>query len=384
MVAHGVHEDLHGLFSHKWKGKHRFMAVYEQLFELASVGLVAFNRQGEIGLANRHALETLGYSLEELQKIKLNTLLDVTSIRRLLRRSRPEARSAIPFDVCVRTRSGESRLLSVSLNEKPLPDDLRVIAFREVTVRRRMEWELQVTKSTLESANERLRKLDSARSRYLNTAAHELRIPVTIVNGYCSLLQETGTDNLTRQQQEYLNAAVESSDRLVDLINNMLDLSRFEAGKMLLDIETRDLKAVVAHVCRDFKPLMVKNGFDFVIQIPPSSCPAAFDEEKIERVLVNLISNAVKFTPAGGRIRVSLSESVGEACICVEDNGRGIPEERIPELFDEFSQLAAGDSSRGSGLGLSICKKIIDSHHGRIWVESVLDQGSRFSFSLPR
>jgi len=360
------------------------MVVYEQLFEFATVGLVAFNRQGEVVRANRHARETVGYALEELQGIDLSKLLDISSMRRLLRRNRLGARAAVPFDVSIRTKSGESKLLSVSLNEKPLPDDLRVIAFREVTVRRRMERELQVTKSTLESANERLRMLDFARSRFLNTAAHELRIPVTIVNGYCSLLRETGTDNLTRQQQEYLDAAVESSDRLVDLINNMLDLSRFEAGKMLLDIDTRDLQAVVAGVCRDFVPLMTKNELDFAVEIPASPCPVAFDDEKIQRVLVNLLSNAVKFTPAGGRIRVSLSESGGEACICVEDNGRGIPEERIPELFDEFSQLDAGDSCRGSGLGLSICKKIIDSHHGRIWVESVLDQGSRFSFSLPR
>ena len=360
------------------------MVVYEQLFEFASVGLVAFNRQGEVVRANRHALETVGYTLEELQGINLTTLLNISSIRRLLRRSRLGARAAIPFDVSVRTKSGESRLLSVSLNEKPLPDDLRVIAFREVTVRRRMERELQVTKSTLESANERLRMLDSARSRFLNTAAHELRIPVTIVNGYCSLLQETGTDNLTRPQQEYLNAAVESSDRLVDLINNMLDLSRFAAGKMMLDIDARDLQAVVAGVCRDFKPLMEKSELDFAVEIPVSSCPAAFDEEKIERVLVNLIGNAIKFTPAGGRIRVVLVDGEGEVCVCVEDTGRGIPEERIPELFDEFSQLDPGDSSRGSGLGLSICKKIIGSHQGRIWVESALDQGSRFSFTLPK
>jgi signal transduction histidine kinase len=129
---------------------------------------------------------------------------------------------------------------------------------------------------------------------------------------------------------------------------------------------------------------MTKNELDFAVEIPASPCPAAFDEEKIERVLVNLIGNAIKFTQAGGRVRVSLSEFEGEACVCVEDTGRGIPGERIPELFDEFSQLNPGDSSRGSGLGLSICKKIIDSHQGRIWVESVLDQGSRFSFTLPR
>ena len=360
------------------------MAVYEQIFKFASVGLVAFNRQWEIVRANRHALETVGYALEELQRINLTTLLDIPSLRRLLRRSRQESGAAIPFDVSVRTKSGESRLLSLSLNEKPLSDSMRVIAFREVTIRRRMERELQLTKATLEAANERLRELDSARSRFLNTAAHELRIPVTIVNGYCSLLRELGTDNLTRQQREFLDAAVEGSDRLVDLLNNMLDLSRFEAGKMLLDIAARDLQAVVGSVCRDFRPLMTKNGLEFAVEIPAVFCPAAFDEEKIERVLVNLIGNAVKFTPAGGRVRVTLVEADGEVRVCVEDTGRGIPAERIPELFDEFAQLGPGDSRKGSGLGLSICKKIIDAHRGRIWVESAHGRGSRFTFTLPK
>jgi len=357
---------------------------YKQLFEFATVGLVAVNRQGEISLANRHALATLGYSLEELRGLAINRLLDSVSLRRLMRRIRQKEKAPVPFDVSVRTWSGESRLLSVSLNEAPLEDGLHVIAFREVTVRRQMERELQETKSTLEVANQRLQELDVARSQFINTAAHELRIPVTIVNGYCSLLREMGTDNLTSQQQEFLAAAVESSDRLVDLINNMLDLSRFEAGKMPLDIDVRSLQEVVATVCRDMRPLLRENGLEFSVELPASDCTAAFDREKIERVLVNLISNAAKYTPAGGRIRVVLAEDEAEVSVYVEDTGRGIHAERIPEIFDEFAQIGPADSGKGSGLGLSICKKIIDSHQGRIWVESVLGQGSRFAFSLPK
>jgi len=359
------------------------MGICEELFEFAPVGLVAFNRQWEILRVNRHALETIGYELEELQRLSLSSLLDFSSFRRLLRRSRPEVQDATPFDLSLRTRNGEFRLFSVSLNEKPLDDGSRVIAFREVTVRRRMERELLVTKATLETANERLRDLDTARCLFLNTAAHELRIPVTIVNGYCSLLQESGTENLTGQQREYLDAAVENSDRLVDLINNMLDLSRLEAGKMPLDVASRDLREVVEGVCGGFASLIAKNDLDFTVETPPAPCKALFDDEKIERVLVNLIGNAVKFTPSGGRIGVTLSVSGDQACVCVADTGRGIPSERLSELFEEFSQLAPGDSRKGSGLGLSICKKIIDAHNGRIWVESLPGQGSRFRFTLP-
>lgn len=357
---------------------------YEQLFECATIGLVAFNPKGEIVVVNRHATETLGYSSDDLRGSRFSHLLDGPSRRRLSRRLRTTKGPATPFDISVRTRSGESCLLSVSLNEKPLAEGLRVVAFREVTVRRQMEHELQETKSTLEMANRQLQDLDAARFRFINTAAHELRIPVTIVNGYCTLLRDMGTDNLTSQQQEFLAAAIESSDRLVDLINNMLDLSRFEAGKMPLNIDTRCLQEVVAGVCRELQPLLRESHLEFSVELPDSDCPVAFDREKIERVLVNLISNAVKYTPAGGRVRVVLCIEEGEVSVSVEDTGRGIQRERIPEIFDEFAQIGPADAGRGSGLGLSICKKIIDSHQGRIWVESAPGQGSRFTFSLPK
>jgi signal transduction histidine kinase len=193
-----------------------------------------------------------------------------------------------------------------------------------------------------------------------------------------------GTENLTPQQREFLEAAVESSDRLIDLINNVLDLSRLEAGKMFMDFNERDLCAVVGNIQRDFRPLAAKQGLDLEIECPAGACLALFDDEKIERVLVNLVVNAIKFTPAGGRVRIALSEAAGEVVVAVTDTGRGIPEERIPELFDEFTQLGREDSSRGSGLGLSICKRIIECHQGRIWVESSPGRGSRFAFTLPK
>jgi PAS domain S-box-containing protein len=364
----------------------RFKAVYEQLFENASEGLVAFNPKGEVVFANRKALEIVGYSRMELQGVNFAVLLDIRSIPNVLRRQVQEEtkeEQSRRFDVTIRNRKGSKRLLSISLNDSLVCGNLQVVAFRDVTEKRRMERELEKTKAVLEKTNERLKKMDRTRTEFLNTAAHELRIPVAIVNSYCSLLRDVGTDNFSSQQKEFLHEAIESSDRLVDLIDNMLDLSRLESDKMILDIQTQDICATAHNVYRELEPLAQKNALKIRIEAP-ETCLALFDIENIRRVLVNLVGNAIKFTPSGGRIRIAIEDKQKEVLVSVEDTGRGIPQNRIPELFKEFTQLGKEDSRRGTGLGLSICKKIIESHRGRIWAESILGQGSRFSFSLPK
>ena len=163
----------------------------------------------------------------------------------------------------------------------------------------------------------------------------------------------------------------------------MLDLSRLEAGKMIMDLETRDISAVLGGVSRDLRHMAARSGLEIEVEAR-DSCLAVFDEEKVQQVLTNLVGNAMKFTPAGGCVRIALVEEAEDILISVEDTGKGIPADRIPELFEEFAQLGREDSRRGTGLGLAISKKIIESHRGRIWAESVPGEGSRFSFTLPK
>ena len=249
--------------------------------------------------------------------------------------------------------------------------------------RQRMEQELLKAKTDLERANEKLRRHDRLRAEFLNTAAHELRMPVTIVNGYCSLLLDSGTDNLTQEQRDYLDAAIASSERLVRLTNNMLDLSRLEAGKMRMQFAPQDLARTIQEVCRDFLPLAERGGL-VLDAVCREECHALFDRDQIHRVMTNLLGNAVKFTPSGGRIQVSVVDETREVQVLVEDTGQGIPRERLCDLFEEFVQVGTQDALRGTGLGLSICRKIIQTHRGRIWVESSPGEGSRFYFTLPK
>lgn len=360
--------------------------AYEQAFRNASEGLAAFDRRGRIVLYNRRAFELTGYSLEEVRARGIITLLGKKSLRQVLRHfegAGGEGFGSGRVDVAIVHRDGLRRLLSVSFAERRQPGDLLVVSFRDVTEKRLMEKELAETRRNLEQANERLRRLDQRRAEFFNTASHELRTPVTIMSGYCSLLLEEHPDNLSADQLEYLTAVVDGSERLVQLVNNLLDISRFEAGKLPMDFGSGNLAAVIRDLGRDFRTLAGRHGLEVRFEIP-ERCQAIFDVEHIQRVLVNLVGNAVKFTPPGGLIILSLQETGTLAQVVVSDTGKGIPAERLPELFTEFTQVGREDSRKGAGLGLSICRRIIEAHQGRIWAENQPGGGSRFLFTLPK
>lgn len=364
----------------------RIKSIYEKLFENVAEGVAAFNREGKIVYVNPKGLEVVGHSRETLRQIPVTRLLDRASKQQVVQlRQHLDAGGAAAdqFDVAIRTGTGDRRCLSVSFSRQPVENELRVVAFRDVTERRRAEEELVETRKFLEEANEHLKKLDRNRSEFLNAAAHELRVPITIISGYCSLLHEMGIDNFTLEQKECLDATIEGTNRLIALINNMLDLSRLNAGKMQMLIGENDLCGLAHEVFRDLRSMTARNELMVEIEAP-EQCQALFDSEKIKRVLLNLVSNAVKFTPPGGQIRIEVAIQPEELIVTVADTGRGIPADRIPELFKEFIQLDPEHAGKGTGLGLSICKKIVEAHQGRIWVESTLGAGSRFSFALPR
>lgn len=223
-----------------------------------------------------------------------------------------------------------------------------------------------------------------SRGALLDMAAHDLRVLVSVIDGYCLLLHETDPDNLSSQQAEFVDGLMAGCRRLVDLTNNLLDFSRIESGKLQLEFADSDLKQVIESATQDIQPLMRRRGIRLAIKSREESIPAHFDTENIRRVFYNLMSNAIKFTPQGGLIELSFNADDNEAYVSVSDNGPGIAANLLPRLFDEFCHSRSPDGQHGNGLGLSICKKIVDAHQGRIWAESIIGQGSRFTFCLPK
>jgi len=361
-------------------------AIYELMFEGASEGLAALDDEQRILFVNTRAQEITGFTRNELRNKRFTEFLNPDSAATFLSVVRPETVSAMlprrRIDVQLAGGDGVQRLVSVSIGDRPRVTGLQIIAFRDVTERRQMEETLRLTQVELTEANARLLELDRTRTEFYNTAAHELRTPVAIVNGYCELLDMSGKEQLSAQQLEYLELAIQGCDRLIRLVNDMLDLSRFEAGHMNLHCSEADLADLIRDVCREMRSLADRKGLVLEANSGPF-CSVELDVPLLRRLLLNLVGNAIKFTPAGGRVSISLTEEDNAVKVCVLDNGCGIEPDDIPHLFREFYRSSNPFGQDGTGLGLTISKKIVDAHGGRFHVESAPGEGSRFSFILP-
>ncbi len=245
----------------------------------------------------------------------------------------------------------------------------------------------------LERANRELRELDRLKSAFLANMSHELRTPMNSIIGYTELLLD-GIDGPINEEQAKSLRKVESNARhLLQLINDILDMSKIESGKIQLDIRELDLKKVVTSVTTALEPSITKKGLSITFDFDEDLPTVYADEDKVRQILINLISNAVKFTNEGG-ITISLKPSQrgvkpGEPPlfveICVADTGIGIKKEDIDKLFDKFSQLDISTIRQyeGTGLGLSIARGLVVLHKGVIWATSEYGKGSTFCFTLP-
>jgi NtrC-family two-component system sensor histidine kinase KinB len=229
----------------------------------------------------------------------------------------------------------------------------------------------------------RLAELDRLKSEFVMTASHELRTPLTSIGMGIDLLLESALTKLNDKEQQLLCAAHEDLQRLKALVNNLLDLSRIEAGKMEMEYSSSPVRPLFEKVVDSFKIPAEQKGVALSFDVPAGLPNVKMDGNKIAWVLTNLIPNALHFTPQGGTIRL-LGEAFGPFIqVSVRDNGLGIPYEYQSKIFDKFVQVKSEKVLGGSGLGLAICKEIVNAHGGTIWVDSVPGAESTFNFTLP-
>jgi signal transduction histidine kinase len=221
-----------------------------------------------------------------------------------------------------------------------------------------------------------LQEMHELRSTFTSMLIHDLRSPLTIINGYLQLL-EGSAQTLPDKHRRYLTSIREACGRMIRLIGDILDVSKLEEGKLGLEREAVDLVRLLGGIVE--RSVVV----DFEPAVPTLDVSA--DPRRLEQVLTNLLGNALKFTPPSGRIAVLLNREADAASVTVSDSGPGIPAHEMPLLFEKFSQATAGKSASGpsTGLGLVICRHLVEAHGGRIWAESEPGQGSRFIFLLP-
>ncbi len=229
----------------------------------------------------------------------------------------------------------------------------------------------------------RLAELDRLKSEFVMTASHELRTPLTSIGMSIDLLLESAPGKLNEKEQQLLSAAHEDLQRLRGLVNNLLDLSKIEAGKMEMEFSSRPVRPLFERVAESFRLPAEQKGVALSFEVPESLPNMKGDGNKITWVLTNLISNALHFTPRGGSIRLSAEVFGPFIQITVSDNGPGIPYEYQSKIFDKFVQVKSSPALGGSGLGLAISKEIVRAHGGTIWLDSVPGTGSTFRFTVP-
>jgi signal transduction histidine kinase len=224
---------------------------------------------------------------------------------------------------------------------------------------------------------------EQLQSVFLSVISHELQSPISIIKGYADILSEDVENLNPTQIREKLSVIREEADRLGKMVGKLLHASRIQAGGMRLRLEPVDLRRLIKKVAHRMGGLSDKHAI--VLDIPRHLPPILADYEQVQEVLLNLLDNALKYSPLGGTVTVSARQQGDEIIVSVADQGIGIPEQDRDRLFQRFSRLDSRfvRQVKGTGLGLYICKAIVEAHGGRIWAEAVNGGGSRFSFSLP-
>jgi len=307
-----------------------------------------------------------------------------TSIKQVLREKK-----VTNYELTARARDGKETV--VSINATTFYDRDRKLqgvfaAARDVTERKRLDQVLQEKNVELENARAVAEKTNLTKSDFLANMSHELRTPLNAVIGFSEVLQDQMFGQINEKQKEYVGNILTSGRHLLSLINDILDLSKVESGKMELELSTFLLRESLDASVMMLREKAMKGGIEIYLNLDPEAdVRLVADQRKLKQILFNLLSNAVKFTPNAGTVHLSAVRDGDFIEISVVDTGIGIREEDLSRLFQAFTQLESVYTKgfEGTGLGLALTRQLVELHGGRIWMESEFGNGSRFSFTIP-
>jgi len=265
--------------------------------------------------------------------------------------------------------------------DEPKPISLKVISS---LVRNHLGERLGVVTVLRDITKEK--EVDRMKSDFISFVSHELRTPLTIVKGFATIILGEASGKLTREQKEQLSYISESIDRLSRIISNLLDISKIEAGKLRLQKRNIDIVSFINKVLRSFRLYAKGKGIKFETCFDSKLSRVLADPDRLTQVLTNLVDNAIKFSGKNGQIRIEAKEGKDAVEVSVADSGIGISAENFNRIFNKFQKVESGIRSKlkGTGLGLPISKEIVQLHGGKIWVESEIGKGSKFTFTIPK
>ncbi|WP_162272971.1 PAS domain S-box protein [Methanolobus vulcani] len=349
------------------------------LIEQSSDGIVVLDKDGYVFEANLKFAEMLGYSPEEvlsLHQCDWDAKFTPDELNDM--RSRIDEKGD-HFETTHHRKDGTLFDVEISSNAAMFGEQKLIFCVcRDITERKQAEKELLRAKLEAESANR-------AKSQFIATMSHELRTPLTSVIGFSDILSTNASDKLTEKEQVYIDNINNSGKHLLDIINDILDLSLVDSGKIELECEKVFVKEVFDEILTIKTLKASKKNIDIRInnKIPFESIFA--DKVKFKQIMFNLLSNAIKFSHENSVISVIADKKDTTIEVSVSDTGIGIPKDRLKYIFDPFTQVDSSDTRKygGTGLGLAIVKQLVELHKGTIWVESEEGKGSTFTFTLP-
>lgn len=256
-------------------------------------------------------------------------------------------------------------------------------AFEAQKEKERLQKEIAAKNIELEAANRKLKELDRIKSDFVANVAHEFRTPLTIIKGNTDLVIKGGLGEVTPEQKDMLGGAVNVANRLARLVNDLLDISKIESGKMKLKKESLNINKIIEENLTVFSKIMKDKKQAINKDLAKDMPDINADIDKTTQVFINLLSNAIKYSSEGGKIIIKSTNLEKEIMVEISDAGEGIAPENIDTVFDKFARVTA-EKKEGTGLGLPIAKDIVALHNGRMWVKSELGKGSQFYFTLPK
>jgi PAS domain S-box-containing protein len=358
---------------------------FRTIFEAAPVGISLLTLDGRFLAANQALRRMLGYTEDELRAMSIADVTDPTERQRVqtVIRDLVEGKSStVNWEKLDMDREGNPIWVEVAAtllrDEAGRPQSMLSMV-TNITERK-------LTEEALRLQYERLRELDQLKNGFISSVSHELRTPLTSIRGFTEFLEDEVGGPLTPEQRQYVGQIAAGARRLQVMVDDLLDFARLEAGAFSLNCVPADLASLVREVVESLQPQATTRSITLTTELEAKAVPLGLDPNRITQVLTNLVGNALKFTPSGGRVQCVLTVPEGGPRVEVRDNGPGIPERHLPHLFTRFYQVDPSNTrlTGGAGLGLSISKAIVEAHGGDIGVESELGKGSTFWFTLPR
>ncbi|WMW25971.1 PAS domain-containing sensor histidine kinase [Methanolobus sediminis] len=357
----------------------------QNYLDIVGVIILAIDTEGNIKLINKKGCEI--FEKEESQLISSNWF-DIALPEKIREKAKRDYKKFILgeiefkpyFEVTIQTKDGE-RIFA--WHNRCMNDEdgnmMGVLSSGDdITERKKAEQALVFAKLISENANR-------TKKQFLSNISHELRTPLNLIIGYSDLLYEDYIGTTTKEQKKYLEVVKKSGNRLLLLLNSMIELSAIEEGKMELDLKEFSIPVIIKDIKNSTLPMAKKKNIDLQFFIDENIKTIKADKNKFKTVLYNLINNAIKFTNEYGNIKVDVTKEGQMLNVSVKDDGIGIKKENIDKLFQPFSQIDSSLSRKfeGAGLGLSIVKEFVEMHGGKVHVDTEINNGSNFSFTIP-